>query len=73
MEITGVERSAHASTAPVATIPTERAAEGIKITLTPIASKGGVARSPLKSTTTFSTGEFEFSTVPPGRYILEVA
>jgi hypothetical protein len=51
---------------------TERAAEGIKVTLTPIGAKGGIARVPLKTTSTFSTGEFEFSSIPPGRYMLEV-
>jgi len=46
--------------------------EGVTVILTPILSGGSDASKFVKKTTTFSTGEFEFALLNPGRYKLEI-
>jgi hypothetical protein len=47
-------------------------AEGIKVVLTAVSGNGKSLKKIRKETSTFSTGEYEFSAVPPGRYIIEI-
>lgn len=49
-----------------------RPAENIKVTLTAQSVKDRGVRKFSRSVTTFSTGEFEFSAIPPGKYILQL-
>jgi hypothetical protein len=46
--------------------------EGINIVLTPVAARGGETAKFAKRTSTFSTGEFEFISLRPGDYTVEV-
>lgn len=52
--------------------PTPLPAEAIKLAIKAVVTTARGARKYTRSTTTFSTGEFEFSSVPPGRYTIEL-
>jgi hypothetical protein len=51
---------------------TKRPAESIQLKLTLLANHDIAKMKPTRTTSTFSTGEFEFSGVPPGKYRIEL-